>query len=73
MCLTNISEILTAAGSSFAKIVSTTIILANESDFSGMNEEWLKWFPTDPPARQGAKLPVSIPGLKVSIAAIAEV
>ena len=32
----------------------------------------MKWFPTDPPARQGAKLPVRIPGLKVSVAMIAE-
>ncbi len=24
-------------------------------DFAGMNEEWLKWFPSNPPARQGAK------------------
>jgi 2-iminobutanoate/2-iminopropanoate deaminase len=37
-----------------------------------MNEEWLTWFPTDPPARQGAKLPVRIPGMKVSGAVIAE-
>jgi 2-iminobutanoate/2-iminopropanoate deaminase len=37
-----------------------------------MNEEWIKWFPANPPARQGAKLPVRIPGMKVSIAAIAE-
>jgi 2-iminobutanoate/2-iminopropanoate deaminase len=37
-----------------------------------MNEEWLKWFPSNPPARQGAKLPARIAGLKVSIAAIAE-
>jgi len=37
-----------------------------------MNEEWLRWFPVNPPARQGAKLPVKIPGLKVSIAVIAE-
>jgi 2-iminobutanoate/2-iminopropanoate deaminase len=29
-------------------------------------------FPSNPPARQGAKLPVRVPGLKVSIAAIAE-
>jgi 2-iminobutanoate/2-iminopropanoate deaminase len=47
-------------------------VLAEEDDFAGMNEEWLKWFPSDPPARQGAKLPARIPGLKVSIAAIAE-
>lgn len=71
-CLTNIAAILQAAGSSMDKIVSITIVLADEDDFAGMNEEYLKWFPVDPPARQGAKLPARIPGLKVSIAAIAE-
>ena len=72
-CLTNIQAILEEAGSSLEKIVSATVILADEDDFSGMNEEWLRWFPSNPPARQGAKLPVRIPGLKVSIAAVAEV
>jgi 2-iminobutanoate/2-iminopropanoate deaminase len=71
-CLANIQAILEAAGSSMAKLVSVTVILADEDDFAGMNEEWVKWFPSDPPARQGAKLPVRVPGLKVSIAAIAE-
>ena len=71
-CLANISAILTAAGTSMDKLVSVTVVLADEDDFPGMNEEWLKWFPADPPARQGAKLPAKIPGLKVSIAAIAE-
>ena len=71
-CLSNIQAILEAAGSSLDKVVSVTVVLADEDDFAGMNEEWLKWFPSDPPARQGAKLPVRIPGLKVSIAAIAE-
>jgi hypothetical protein len=49
-----------------------TVIVLEETDFAGMNEEWLTWFPTDPPARQGAKLPVRIPGIKVSSAVIAE-
>jgi 2-iminobutanoate/2-iminopropanoate deaminase len=71
-CLRNISAILEAAGSSLDKIASVTVVLADEQDFQGMNEEWLKWFPSNPPARQGAKLPARIPGLKVSIAAIAE-
>ncbi|MBS0380767.1 MAG: RidA family protein [Proteobacteria bacterium] len=71
-CLTNISAILESAGSSLDKVVSVTVVLADEDDFPGMNEEWLKWFPANPPARQGAKLPARIPGLKVSIAAIAE-
>ena len=72
-CLTNISAILEEAGSSLEKIVSVTVILAEEGDFAGMNEEWLRWFPSHPPARQGAKLPVKVPGLKISIAAIAEI
>ena len=71
-CLRNISAILEAAGSSLDKAVSATVVLADEDDFPGVNEEWVKWFPVDPPARQGAKLPVRMPGLKVSIALIAE-
>ena len=70
--LANIAAILEEVGSSLDKIVSATVVLADEDDFPGMNEEWLRWFPSDPPARQGAKLPVKIPGLKISIAAIAE-
>jgi 2-iminobutanoate/2-iminopropanoate deaminase len=70
--LRNVSAILEAAGSSLDQAVSATVILADEDDFAGMNEEWVKWFPKDPPARQGAKLPVRVPGLKVSIAMIAE-
>src|ERR1700760_3945865 len=65
-CLRNISAILEAAGSSLDKAVSVTLVLADEDDFAGANEEWVRWFPTDPPARQGAKLPVRMPGLKVS-------
>jgi 2-iminobutanoate/2-iminopropanoate deaminase len=71
-CLQNVSAILEAAGSSLDKIASVTVVLANEDDFQGMNEEWLRWFPSNPPARQGAKMPVRAPGLLVSIAAIAE-
>jgi 2-iminobutanoate/2-iminopropanoate deaminase len=71
-CLLNIQAILTAAGSSMDQVVSATFILAEEADFAGMNEEWSKWFAKDPPARQGAKLPIRPKGMKVSIAVIAE-
>jgi 2-iminobutanoate/2-iminopropanoate deaminase len=71
-CLRNIEAVLAAAGSSLSKVVSATFILAEESDFAGMNEEWARWFPTEPPARQGAKLPVRPKGMRVSIAVIAE-
>jgi 2-iminobutanoate/2-iminopropanoate deaminase len=70
--LENVSAILKAAGTSLERVVSVTVILLEETDFAGMNEEWIKWFPSNPPARQGAKLPVRIPGMRVSIAAIAE-
>ncbi|HEV8221940.1 MAG TPA: RidA family protein [Streptosporangiaceae bacterium] len=70
--LTNVQTILDAAGSGLDKIVSATVILVEESDFAGMNEEWARWFPADPPARQGAKLPISAGGIKVSVAVIAE-
>ena len=72
-CLRNIEAILRAAGTSLDNVVSATVIVLEESDFAGMNEEWIKWFPADPPARQGAKLPVRIPGMKISIAAIASI
>jgi 2-iminobutanoate/2-iminopropanoate deaminase len=71
-CLKNIATILQAAQSSLERAVSATFILDEESDFAGMNEEWGKWFPEDPPARQGAKLPIHPKGMKISIALIAE-
>jgi 2-iminobutanoate/2-iminopropanoate deaminase len=71
-CLTNIRAILNAAGSSLDKVLSATFILAEEDDFAGMNEEWARWFPADPPARQGARLPIRTGGMKISVAVIAE-
>ena len=71
-CLKNIQAILQAANSSIEQIVSATFILGDPGDFPGMNEEWTKWFPKDPPARQGAKLPIQPKGMKISIAVIAE-
>ena len=70
--LRNVAAILKAAGTRLDKAVSATVILAEEDDFAGMNEEWVKWFPADPPARQGARLPVRVPRLRISIAMIAE-
>jgi 2-iminobutanoate/2-iminopropanoate deaminase len=71
-CLRNVEAILQAAGSTLDQVVSATFILGEESDFAGMNEEWGRWFPKDPPARQGAKLPIHPKGMKISIAVIAE-
>ena len=71
-CLANVEAILTAAGSCLDKVLSATFILGDEDDFAGMNEEWLRWFPAGPPARQGAALPIRPAGMKVSVAVIAQ-
>jgi len=70
--LENCDAILRASGSSMAKVVNATFILRYPEDFAGMNEEWVRWFPTDPPARQGAKHPLDAEGLRISIALVAE-
>jgi 2-iminobutanoate/2-iminopropanoate deaminase len=71
-CLRNVQAILEAAGSSLGQAVSATFILAEDGDFGGFNAEWMRWFPKDPPARQGAKLPIRPKGMKISIAMVAE-
>jgi 2-iminobutanoate/2-iminopropanoate deaminase len=71
-CFKNVQAILEAAGTSMENAVSATFILAEELDFAGMNEEWGRWFPKNPPTRQGAKLPIRPKGMKISIALIAE-
>jgi 2-iminobutanoate/2-iminopropanoate deaminase len=70
-CLRNIEAILRAAGCTMADIVQATVILDDESDFPGMNEEWNRWFAADPPARQGSRLPIRPQGMRISIAVIA--
>jgi 2-iminobutanoate/2-iminopropanoate deaminase len=71
-CLANVQTILNAAGSGLDKVLSATFLLAEEDDFAGMNEEWARWFPADPPARHGARLPIRLGGMRISVAVIAE-
>lgn len=70
--LANLAAVLEAAGTSMDRLVSCTYLLAEESDFPGMNDEWLRWFPVDGPARQGGKLPARPRQIRVSISAIAQ-
>jgi 2-iminobutanoate/2-iminopropanoate deaminase len=65
--LTNCRAILEAAGASLDDVVEVGVLLTNPDDFNGLNEEYARWFPADPPTRYVAKLGVEIPGLLVSI------
>lgn len=70
-CLRNIQSILEELGLQMRSIVRTTVFLADPADFKGMNDAYREFFPEEPPARSTARLGVDLPGLRVSIDAIA--
>lgn len=69
--LTNISNILQAAGTDMSHVVKTTVLLKNIQDFGAMNEVYATFFTAPYPARsafQAADIPK---GALVEIEAIA--
>jgi reactive intermediate/imine deaminase len=69
--LTNCQAILQAGGASLDDVIEVGVLLTSPADFAGLNEEYARWFPAEPPARYVAKLGVEVPGLLVSIRMIA--
>jgi 2-iminobutanoate/2-iminopropanoate deaminase len=65
--LINCENILRAADAELDNVVEVYVLLARPSDFAGLNEEYTKFFPADPPTRAVAKLGVELPNLLVSI------
>jgi len=65
--LANCEAVLLAGGARLDDVVEVGVLLSDPRDFAGMNEEYARWFPTDPPTRYAAKLGAEIPGLLVSI------
>ncbi|MHC6179051.1 RidA family protein [Clostridium sp. JNZ X4-2] len=49
--LENIKALLEEAGTSFDKVVKTTVYVKNMSDFAAVNEVYAKYFQKDMPAR----------------------
>lgn len=69
--LANLQAVLAAAGTTLAKVVKTTVYLADMADFAQMNEVYAKHFGAHRPARstvQAAGLPK---GARVEIDVIA--
>lgn len=71
--LRNCQAVLAAGGGDLQDVVSVTVLLANPADWDGMNEEYAKMFPTEPPARAVARLGPELANVLVSIAVIAQV
>ncbi len=58
--LENIRAVLEASGSSFDRVLKTTVFLKNMADFPRMNEVYARYFGSNPPARstvEAARLP----------------
>ncbi len=71
--LTNVKNLLEAAGTSIDKVIKTTVFIQNMSDFSVINEIYQSYFSEPYPARscvEVAKLPK---GVLIEVEAIAEV
>ena len=63
----NCLAVLEAGGAGYDDIVEVGVLLTDPADFAGLNEEYARLFPTDPPTRYVAKLGVELPGILVSI------
>jgi 2-iminobutanoate/2-iminopropanoate deaminase len=67
----NVETVLKAAGSSLDKLVKVTILLARPDQMKEMNEAYAEFFPGNKPARAIARLGVELPGILISIEAMA--
>ena len=65
--LTNCEAILHAGGATLEEVVEVGVLLANSADFGALDEEYVRWFPSEPPTRYVAKLGVDLPGVLISI------
>ena len=69
--LTNISNILAAAGYSMKDVVKTTVLLADIADFGAMNEVYAEFFEEPYPARAAFQAAAIPKGALVEIECIA--
>jgi 2-iminobutanoate/2-iminopropanoate deaminase len=65
--LINCENILRAAGAKLDDVVEVQVLLARPGDFAGLNEEYAKFFPQDPPVRSVARLGPDLGDILVSI------
>jgi 2-iminobutanoate/2-iminopropanoate deaminase len=63
----NCQKILHAAGADLENVVEVQVLLARPNDFAGLNEEYAKFFPTNPPTRSVVRLGPELPNILVSV------
>jgi 2-iminobutanoate/2-iminopropanoate deaminase len=67
----NLAAVLEAGGSSFDKVLKTTIFLLDMDDFAAVNEVYGSRFPGQPPARSTVAVSALPKGARVEIEVIA--
>lgn len=71
--MANLAGILAAAGSSFSRVVKTTVFLTDMADFQAMNEVYARAFGSHRPARSTVAVAGLPKGVRVEIEVVAEV
>ena len=69
--LTNISNILAAAGLTMGNVVKTSVFLADMDDFAEMNTAYAEFFTETPPARSAVAVKTLPKGARIEIECIA--
>jgi len=69
--MTNLGEVLRAAGLDFSRVVKTTIYLVDLGNFGVVNEIYGRHFPGTPPARATVQVAALPKGAMVEIDAVA--
>ena len=70
-CLRNVEMVLQAAGSALERLVKVTVLITRPEQFGEMNGAYAEFFPGLKAARAVARLGPEIPGVLVSIEAVA--
>ena len=69
--LTNLQNVLEAAGSGISNVVKTTVFLQDMGDFAKMNSIYAEFFSENPPARSTVAVAGLPKGARVEIEAVA--
>ncbi len=71
--LENLGAILAAAGSSFSKVVKTTVFLSDMDDYAAVNEVYARHFREPYPARSAVEVARLPRGVRLEIEAVARI
>jgi len=69
--LTNLGDVLRAAGADLADVIKTTVFMKDMNEFTKMNEVYATFFAVNPPARTAIQAAALPKGAVVEIEAVA--